>query len=291
MDENLPELVQLKQRGSAVEQRNFIFGVARQVVERCGLVDQAILGDKVADSGDKVHNYALVFAHYASLALEFYDAWGEGDGERIIRCWRVLLLHFYTARRTKYCLEALLMQFQMSTLTPQLAHQLQWSRFVNAHGGKGCNIPCDLFNEHVNALFKAIIANMGANLTEESVRRAARSVTGLNTLVERFDNQTGVPVVTSAHSEKSDETDVSRVVAVLQAADVMSICQGRKHSKFSNISSNPLKGLEREKLITWMESKKKEALKYSIVREEGDLSDSDASEHADDSDASDASDE
>ena len=114
---------------------------------------------------------------------------------------------------------------------------------------------------------------MGANLTEESVRRAARSVTGLNTLVERFDNQTGVPVVTSAHSEKSDETDISRVVAVLQAADVMSIRPGRKHSKFSNISSNPLKGLQREKLITWMESKKKEALKYSIVRE-GDLSDS-----------------
>ena len=77
MDENLPELVQLKQRGSVVEQRNFIFGVARQVVERCGLVDQAILGDKVADSGDKVHNYALVFAHYASLALEFYDALGR----------------------------------------------------------------------------------------------------------------------------------------------------------------------------------------------------------------------
>ena len=65
----------------------------------------------------------------------------------------------------------------------------------------------------------------------------------------------------------------------------MSIRPGRKHSKFSNISSNPLKGLQREKLITWMESKKKEALKYSIVRGEGDLSDSDAS------DASDASDE
>ena len=34
-----------------------------------------------------------------------------------------------------------------------------------------------------------------------------------------------------------------------------------------------------------MESKKKEALKYSTVRGEGDLSDSDASEHADNSDA------
>ena len=54
-----------------------------------------------------------------------------------------------------------------------------------------------------------------------------------------------------------------------------------------NISLNPLKVLRRETLIPWMKSKKKEALKYSTVRGEGDLSDSDASEQAVDSDASD----
>lgn len=178
MDECLPALVELKRRGVEAEQRTFIFGVAREVVGMCGVMEQAILGDKVADSRDGVHNYASVFMHYASLALEFHDAWGEGDRERILRCWKVLQLHFFAAHRTKYCLEALQLQFQMCSLPPQLAHQVQWSRFVNAGGGKGHNIPCDLYNEHVNSLFKAIIANMGANLTEESLSRAARSVTG-----------------------------------------------------------------------------------------------------------------
>ena len=31
------------------------------------------------------------------------------------------------------------------------------------------NIPCDLFNEHMNKLFKDIIAHMGANVMEKTV--------------------------------------------------------------------------------------------------------------------------
>jgi len=34
------------------------------------------------------------------------------------------------------------------------------------HGGPGNNIHCDLHNEHLNKLFKEIIANMGSNFTE-----------------------------------------------------------------------------------------------------------------------------
>ena len=33
---------------------------------------------------------------------------------------------------------------------------------MNTHGGKGRNLPCDLHNEHVNRLYKQLIANMGA---------------------------------------------------------------------------------------------------------------------------------
>ena len=37
-----------------------------------------------------------------------------------------------------------------------LAHQVMWHRFVNTKGGMGKNIPCDLYNEHVNRLVKYI---------------------------------------------------------------------------------------------------------------------------------------
>lgn len=113
-----------------------------------------------------MHDYATVFCHYASLALEFTDSWKEGDGERIIRCWKIFLLHFRASNCTKYAWEALRLQFQLIMLSPNLSHMLKWERFVNVHGGAGRNIPCDLFNEHINKLFKEIIASMGANLTE-----------------------------------------------------------------------------------------------------------------------------
>ena len=173
--------------------------------------------------------------------MEFLDAWAEGDGDRIYRlahncitltslcldtkfrdtklftfindrCWHFLLPHFHSSGRTKYALQALRLMFQCEgMLSPQLAHHVKWDRFVNTHGGLGRNIPCDLQNEHVNRLLKRIIANMGSNLTESSLRCAARSVTTLEAVCKSFDAETGVVVGTSAHSTKPDAVDVYKV--------------------------------------------------------------------------------
>ena len=37
---------------------------------------------------DAVCNYARVFCHFASLALEFKDGRGHGDGDRMECCWK-----------------------------------------------------------------------------------------------------------------------------------------------------------------------------------------------------------
>ena len=84
-------------------------------------------------------------------------------------------------------------------------------QIVNTHGGLGCNIPCDLQNEHVNKLLKCIISNMGSNLTESSLRCAARAVTTLETVGRVFDSETNVVVNTTAHNTRSDKTDVYKV--------------------------------------------------------------------------------
>ena len=93
------------------------------------------------------------------------------------------------------------LQLQMASLPPYLSNQI--NRFANTHGGLGRNIPCDLFNEHVNKLFKEIITNMGANLSEKCLQRAARAVTTLHQICTNFDKQSGVPVCTNAHSSRS----------------------------------------------------------------------------------------
>ena len=91
-----------------------------------------------------------------------------------------------------YTHEVLHLKLQLLTLPPSLKHHLTWDRFVNTHGGPGNNILTYLHNEHINKVTKGIIVNMGSNLKEKSLTRAARSVTCLAAMTETFDRQTGL---------------------------------------------------------------------------------------------------
>ena len=193
----------------------YIVAVARQVVEDCELQSEPLLFKNKPKTKDGIYNYGRVFCHHASLALEFKDAWAEGDGERVWRCWKLFMLHFQANGRRKYAWEALRQQMQLASLPPPLAFQLKWGRFVNVHGGKGNNIPCDLYNEHQNKLFKELIASMGANMTEAAITRAAQSVTTLHEVCKQFDKETNVPALTTKHCTKDDHHYVQTVCSVL----------------------------------------------------------------------------
>jgi hypothetical protein len=54
------------------------------------------------ENGDGVVDYARVFCHHASLALEYIDAVELGAGHCIPRYWRILLLYFHSIGHTKY---------------------------------------------------------------------------------------------------------------------------------------------------------------------------------------------
>ena len=69
------------------------------------------------------------------LLLEFNDSIYEGDGLRILRCWRFLLLIFKATGRKNYAIEALTLPCQYQYIfTPRLAEQLLRNRTMNAHG-------------------------------------------------------------------------------------------------------------------------------------------------------------
>ena len=120
---------------SDTEKRKFIVGLSMRVVEKCTIIGDVIIGKNVEESGDKKYDYARTLCHYASLALEFNDTWHEGDGIRIIRCWRMFLPHFFESGRTKYSLETVRLQIQLQSLPSQLVHQIIWDRCINTHGG------------------------------------------------------------------------------------------------------------------------------------------------------------
>ena len=111
------------------------------------------------ESGDKKHDYARTLCHYA---LEFTDAWSEGDGPRVVIT--LLACDWWQNKVFPRSTETSL-QIQLAVLSPNLVQHLTWGRFINTRDGLGHNIPCDLHNEHVNRLFKDAIAHMGANFT------------------------------------------------------------------------------------------------------------------------------
>ena len=255
--------------------RAFVEEIARKVVDGLTLVDSAFLfPGEISDSADTCYNYARILCHYGSLVMEFKDAWAEGDGERVIRCWKLFMPHFQTAGRTKYSLAALNIQFQTNaTLSPNGAHQVMWHRFVNSKGGMGNNIPCDLYNEHINKLVKHIVQNMGPNLTETSLQRAARSVSTLHCICTAFDKQSGVSLGTVAHSTRPDTQDVIKVVSTILSNQLLVPTPGRKHSAFPKLHLDPLHNWNILKTQSWIEKMKKDYYKYRRCMYNADESD------------------
>lgn len=65
------------------------------------------------------------------LLLELRDEIHEGDGQRVVGCWKFMLLHWRHAKHTKYSLEALhLLAAVNATATERIAHKIVWCRFI-----------------------------------------------------------------------------------------------------------------------------------------------------------------
>ena len=94
-----------------------------------------------------------------------------------------------------------------------------------------------------------------------------------------FDKQTDIPVQKTAHADRQDDNDVSKVADVLIKENLLEIKPGRKLSQFPGFDPCPLSGLDWAQMETWIErKKKKELLTFNYAIGEGALSASDASD-------------
>ena len=90
--------------------------------------------DKKIDRSDKCLLYATEMLTLALIWLAFNDSIAEGDSDRVLLCWKFLLV-FKVQGHRNYCKEAtvLLMQYHCS-FSDQKVTQLKWLRFINTHG-------------------------------------------------------------------------------------------------------------------------------------------------------------
>ena len=185
------------------------------------------------DSGDGVYSYAVEVLSMGLLWHGFHDAIKEGDGDRILRYWKFLLVIFKSTRHKNYAKESVILLHQYYyQLSDRQKMQLLWSRCVNTQGRQGCNIPCDLYMEHLNRRFKTVLRGMGSNKSPARVQRAGQSIQFVHKVCETFEKQTAKRQHSDHHPYPSFGKDFQTVIKVLLEENVFTKVQGRQHSTF-----------------------------------------------------------
>ena len=210
----------------------------------------------VATGGDRVCEYTVQLLRLGCFFMEFADAIREGDGGRVLRCWKYMLPIFSASGNSNYACEAanLLIQ-QTYTLSPRLAAQLVWSRFVNVQGRIGKNIPVDLHMEHLNKIAKSSIRFSGSNKTEKAITRIGRAIGTLSPVLEAFDTANNVQASSTRQKKIKMQNDIQVVVTEL----VKSMCfvivnKDRKHTRFPN-PKDILNMKDKTELVDWLITK------------------------------------
>ena len=177
---------------------------------------------------DGVHLYATEVLTLGLLWHYFHDAIREGDGDRIIRCWKFFLVLFKSTSHRNYAKEAVNLHVQYHyTFSEKQRVQLLWSRCINTRGYTGTNIPGDLHMEHLNRRLKSVIRGMGANVNPSSVQRAGKSIAVVDHICRLFNGRSS-----DHHPIPEFGEDFDKVLKVLEEERVFLTLSDRQHYSF-----------------------------------------------------------
>ena len=221
-------------------------------------VDVSYQPEESTKDDDHVLAYAKEVMSLGLLLMEYIDSIREGDGERLLRCWRFFLPLFKACGRKNYAVEAFNLLFQYEyVFTPRMKEQLLWDRTVNIHGRPGKNVAMDLHMEHINRACKEAMGNQGSNIGDISVDRIGKSIRGLMDIGKAFDQENDVPQVSGKRSKRSVEADMAKLIPQLSESKVFDHIPGREHSKFVKFQANSTRKLSLESLKDWLAIKAK----------------------------------
>lgn len=98
----------------------------------------------------------------------------------------------------------------------------------------GCNLPCDLHQEHLNRRLKGVFRSLGANITPAAIVRAGQSLATVDRICHKFETQTS-PAAKDAgvHNTPAFGKDLKKIVSLLVEEDVFEPKSSRCHSSFT----------------------------------------------------------
>ena len=209
---------------------------------------------------DDVFNYNCALLTDGFLFFNFLDAIKEGDGSRIMRQYKYIMLYCKSdgTHSTKYALECLYQFFLVhSILSQRDSERFTWNRSVNNAGKIGTNIPLDEATEHSNNFIKQGIRNLGPNVTEKAVSRLSFSETSTTTVLSNLDESIKRMLRSGKHVEGSATRDLQELIKRAVDFDVFTQIQGRSYKHFKDFQSNRLESVDASSLYQWINKHKK----------------------------------
>ena len=231
------------------ERRQKLHSIALEVVTT--FTDFSVFQSELEPNGvDYVCEYAKEVLTHGLLYMEYQDAIREGDGERVLECWKYFMMIFKATNHRNYAVEAfnLLAQVQWFLADRQVM-QVKYSRFINLHGRPGCNVSCDLVMERLNRVAKTCVTHLGANKTPSSIQRIGKSIGGINEILSCFDKENKISTTSSHHSIPSYKTNRDTIIKELSDCNVFS---NRTYQHCTKFTCNVMKDVNRERLDEWM---------------------------------------
>lgn len=222
-------------------------------------------GKSAKNDCSSVLSYAEETFSLGLFLFELIDSIHEGDGNRIIRCWKYLLLMYKSSNKVKYSVEAfsLLAHYQF-IFGERLKRQLLWSRTINMHGKPGKNIPMDLFMEHLNRNFKDSISQLGSNLMDSTLQRTGKALKPLRELLLLYDLVTNISHESMYHTFQSNAKDRSKVIEELQKAKVYDAKSNQKLTHSADFKGSVMDKVDMDELKGWMTTQLKKIIRYSV---------------------------
>ena len=196
---------------------------------------------------DDIFNYNTALMAEGLYCLNFLDAVSEGDGIRIIRQYKYLMLLCKADRShsVKYALECLYQLLLVNgTLSKRESEIFTWNRSVNNHGGVGRNIPLDIEVEHSNKHVKEGIRNLVVNVTEPAITRIAKAERSVRGIVDKVDKSLHRAICSGKPSINLSTADLDELVKELICANVFEYQQGHSYKHFNNFIRDPLRKLD-----------------------------------------------
>ncbi len=216
---------------------------------------------------DCVQNYCCSSFGLCLLACDFTDARKHGNGGRILLLYKFMLFHFKAVGKSKYAYQILRLFAQTKCLlSPRMAHQLIWNRFINLKGKIDTNVEMDRVMEHKNKRFKQECRGFHGKITEKSVERVGQAAHSLDKILHLADKAAEVHKSSGKHTKVSAKDDVLALLTRMHKEGIFSHKPGRKLHAFPDFTRNPLSQLDPGSLHTWMTDTLKKLSKLKLYR-------------------------